>query len=453
MNTLTTNRQTNLVLVTGILLCIAAFTFPFSVAATNSALALALIAGVASGQLRQGIIHLWQQQHRLSLAILIYLALVLLGLIWSLDRHYGLEVAGHLWLWLSLPILIAALQNKKWRNHFLIALSSGLVLHLLYCVLQRLDIVPVPESAGSSLIDATGYIGHISFGIVYGVWGGWLLHFGWMHHGRNRLISWLLSFWAFAMIYLAEGRSGYLVAAAVLSIVFWKHLISGRSPKRMFGAIAVFAVLAAIVAFGPGKERIVNTLEGIHAAWNGDLEKVEERWLIWMNSANLWREYPLIGVGTGGYSTASKKLLENHPELVPNSYRRKQETINSIKAFIEKNEDKPDPKNRITNAKSILKKWQNYRPWSHSHNIYLQSLVRWGPLGLLAICGLFWFWLRAGKSRPWEIHTNSLVTLSGFALIIHGLSSVSLEEHFATIFALFALAVGLSHNYEEERKA
>jgi len=36
------------------------------------------------------------------------------------------------------------------------------------------------------------------------------------------------------------------------------------------------------------------------------------------------------------------------------------------------------------------------------------------------------------------------VALSAIALIIHGLSSVSLEEHFATIFALFTLAIGLS---------
>jgi len=397
------NWTKNLQLTTKLFLCAAAASFPFSVAATNTALALALTTGLVTRDLQQGALMLWRSYKSLAISILSYLGLVLAGLLWSLDHRYGVEVAAHLWLWLLLPLIIQVLSEDKWRGYFLASLSSGLVLHLLYCVLQRFGIVPVPESAGSSLTDATGYIGHISFGIVYGVWGGWLLHFGWQNQEWKRILSWALSLWAFAMIFLAEGRSGYLVAAVILLIVFWKHLISGHGFMRMIGVIAVFAVLAAVVVLGPGKERIGNTVNGIEAAMKGDLSRVEERWIIWLSTTELWKDHPLAGVGTGGYSAGIKEMQQRHPD---------------------------EPLFKMA--------------YSHSHNIYLQSLVRWGPAGLLVILAMFWNWLRAGISRPWTTHTNAFVILSGIALMIHGLSSVSLEEHFATIFALFALAVGLS---------
>jgi len=392
---------------TKILLCLAALFFPFSVAAANTALALALISGLFSSLLWHGVIKLWQAYRPLTFAIIGYLILVLLGVSWSLDKHYGLEVAGHLWLWLLLPLILMALQEKQWRSRFLISLSIGLSLHLLACVFQKLGLVNI-IAGGSSTADATGYIGHISFGIVYSVWAGWLLHYGWFKHGWKRVIVWLLSLWSFAMIFSAQGRSGYMAATAVLILVFWKHLISGHDWKRMLFTLSAGALLAIIVILGPGKERIAQTIDGIQAAGQGDLRHVEARWIIWLGAIEIWKEHPVFGVGTGGYPEAAKIIKKQHPQL--------------------------DDRNI----------------YGHIHNIYLQSLVRWGPVGMIMICALFWFWLRTGSRQPWSDHSNALIELSAIALIIHGMSSVSLEEHFATIFAIFSLAVGLSSSRKAE---
>lgn len=394
----------NISVATGVLLCLSALCFPFSVAATNSALALALVTGLLSSQLKQGALLLWQQQRTLTLALLVYLALVLAGISWSLDRNYGLEVAGHLWLWLLLPLILAALQERRWQSRFLTSLSVGLSLHLLLCLLQKLAIIEASLAVGSDIYDPTGYIGHISFGIVYGIWGGWLLHIGWLGQGWRRWLPWLLSISAFSMIFMAQGRSGYLVAAAVLLLVFWKHLVSGQSIKRIMTGMLVLIALAVLVVTGPGKERVEKTTATVQAVLQGDMSRVEARWLIWLEAIEVWKQHPLLGVGTGGYFTGVHNL-------------RSQSTTHP----------------------------HYEKVYSHAHSMYLHALVRWGPLGLGIICALFYFWIRSGMKTDWStISGESLVILSGTALTIHGLSSVSLEEHFATIMAIFSLGAGLA---------
>jgi len=61
---------------TGWLLCATGIVFPFSVAATNVALGLALVAGVISGYWWRGAEKLWRFHRRLSTVFLAYLALV-----------------------------------------------------------------------------------------------------------------------------------------------------------------------------------------------------------------------------------------------------------------------------------------------------------------------------------------------------------------------------------------
>lgn len=201
------------------LLCLGALTFPFSVAAANTSLTLALLCGLASGTVWQGLTGLWHAHRPLSLAILVYLLLVLLGLSWSLDRGYGLEVVSHLWLWFLLPLVYAISTEQQWRSRILAFLSIGLSLHLVLCVIQMLGLIDI-DTAGSGTHDATGYIGHISFGIVYSIWAGWLLHFGWLEQGWKRALPWLLSFWAFAMFLPPRGEAGIWLPLPYLLLCF-----------------------------------------------------------------------------------------------------------------------------------------------------------------------------------------------------------------------------------------
>ncbi|ATX81436.1 O-antigen ligase [Mariprofundus ferrinatatus] len=399
----------NRLLVTNGFLCIAGLTFPFSVAASNGALAFALAAGIVSGLWWQGAKECWSQHRSLTLVLCAYVSLLLLGLLWSEDIQWGGHIVGRHWFWMLLPVVIASLAEQKWRNYFLIALSAGLTLHLFYCVMQSFGYVHV-TTVGSSADNATGHIGHIGFGFVYGVWAAWLIIAGWSSRGRLRGLFWILAAWSYVMIFAAQGRSGYLIAFLLTVAVIIKYLIRQGSWKQMVMLIsALVVVIGTILSIGPAEERVIGTWKLIigqekeaSGFWQKNAVKAaDERLQMWEASLDIYLESPVLGVGTGGFPSALENLREKGRTLL--------------------------------------------RPTAHPHNQYLLALVRWGPAGVMMLVMLLYIWMREGWRADWRENSQaSLVFLPALALAVHGFTSTSLEEHFSAILAVLLLGAGLS---------
>jgi len=388
------------------LLCFAALVFPFSVAATNVALGVALGLGIISGQAWAGARLLWDRFRWLVVSLLVYFSLLVLGLAWSNDIRWGLHILGRQWFWLIVPLLVTALASEVWRNRFLAALSLGLALHLGFCLLQMYGHAPVTVR-GSGILDATGHIGHIGFGFVYSIWAGWLLHWGWERSGLIRWLAWALSLWAWVMIFAAQGRSGYLVALAVMAVILWKHLLGGHGWQSASLALVLFLAVIASMIVGPGKERVQSTLHSLQAFHQGHIGDAEARWSLWIGAVEAWKSRPALGVGTGGFPKAAATARQQRPEL-----------------------------HYASNPGEVV---------AHPHNMYLLALARWSVWGVAALCMLLFIWIRIGWRLDWNrLQAGPLITLSGISLVVHGLSAPSLEEHFSGVLAALLLGLGLA---------
>lgn len=387
--------------VIGILLCIAALVYPFSVAATNVVLGGAIILGILSGRWLTGARLLWVEHRWFTVAILSYLGLMLIGVLWSNNHILGMRKVGHQWFWLLLPVLVAVLSNTIWRHRFLFSLSLGLALHLGLCVLQIFGYAEGTTAGGSGMDDPTGHIGHIGFGFVYGLWAAWLLHWGWLKTGWWRAVSWLLATWAWLMVFLAQGRSGYLISLVLLLLVVGKHLLEGHGWKRVSAVFGLILLMVAMLAMGPGKSRLLTTWGNIQAIHHGDVRAAGGRWSLWLGAVEVWKKHPLTGVGTGGYEAEAAQVFSEHPEYI-------------FKA-------------------------------DHPHNSYLLAMDRWGTGGLVILLMLLYLWIRSGWRIDWNLYLSApLISLSGVALAIHSLSSSAFEEHFSAVLALLLLGAGLS---------
>jgi len=390
----------------GILICLAALCFPFSVAATNAALGASIALSVLSGGWLKGARSLWAGHRCFMIIILLYLGLMLIGILWSNNHTLGLHKVGHQWFWLLLPVLAAVLSDKIWRHRFIFSLSLGLTLHLGLCVLQIFGYVEGTIAGGSGMDDPTGHIGHIGFGFVYGLWAAWLLHWGWLKTGWWRVISWLLASWAWLMVFLAQGRSGYLISLILLLIVVGKHLLEGYGWKRVITVFGLILLMTVALAMGPGKDRLLTTWENVQAIQHGDVRAAGGRWSLWLGAVEVWKKHPFTGVGTGGYKAAAAQVFSEHPEYI-------------FKA-------------------------------DHPHNAYLLAMDRWGTGGLVIILVLLYLWIRSGWRVDWNLYLAApLISLSGVALAIHSLSSSALEEHFSAVLALLLLGTGLSEQVED----
>ncbi len=394
-----------------VLLCLAILCFPFSVAATNIFLGSALASGMLTGIWWLGIKRLWNDYRGLCIALFVYLILVCTGLLWSIDVDWGIRILARHWFWLLLPVVVIVLTDQRNRYAFLMAMSVGLTANLVFCVLQANGLVASPAVAGSTMVNATGHIGHTSFGFIYGIWAAWLLHLGLVISGKSRWLLWGLAIWSLVMVFLAQGKGGYIVSSLMILLVAGKWMQETRNRTML---IAVLILLAALISFGPGKARFQGVSEvltgNVHQQMTADQENavssVAARLAWWKMSYEIWLKQPWIGVGTGGFPKAA--------------------------AAWQAQQASPQPF-----AVALV----------HPHNQYLLSLVRWGVGGLFLLLALLYFWMKTGLSPPWRGRVSlPLIALTGSALFIDGFSTSSLEEHFSTIFALVLLGVGLSES-------
>jgi len=385
--------------------CLAAMVFPFSVAGTNSALGAALILTVLTGSWWQGAKKLWHSRRRFCLALAAYLSMVVLGLIWSIDRDWGVHILLRHWFWLLLPMGMVLFEDRIHRWRLLFFLSLGLTLHLGYCVLQKYGLVTTTTD-GSYAADATGHIGHIGFGFVYGIWAAWLVHWGWLRKERRRL-AWILAAWAWAMVFLAMGRSGYAVTLISAVIVVWMHFRERRNARVVFLLILV-AAAGSLGLFGSTRSSLERTWTSVRMLATGDLQRavrIEERFGLWLIGLQVWWDRPVLGVGTGGYPKASRRVSLEHPEWVLHG--------------------------RFGQV--------------HPFDIYLLSLCRWGLSGIFLLLWLLYEWSRMGWKADWRsLEAIPFVPLTGIALAVHGFTSSSIEEHFSALFAVMLLSAGLA---------
>jgi len=415
-------------IISKLMLCTAALTFPFSVAATNITLGTAVFFGLVSGLIWKGLRTLWIDCPSLALALLAYTTLMFTGLLWSLDLPWGLHILSRQWFWLLLPLTVVTFRDESWSRRFLLFLSISLTLHLLFCVFQIFGWVEVTTS-GSGANDPTGHIGHISFGFVYGIWAAWLFHIGWNRSGLQRWSPWLLALWAIIMTFMAQGRSGYLIIL-VLSLAFiWKLLSSGYRLRFRHALIALglLAVIGTVLITGPAKDRLIGTLypPGLANAIDFkhdtrprsltfSMASTQMHLSLWYGALAVWKEHPSLGVGTGGFPLATMQILQKHPEL----------------------------------------NYGSRSPRTHPHNGYLLALTRWGPLGLIAFIWLLYNWIKLGWKTDWlEKEQGMLISLTGIALLVHGLTASSMEEHFSALLAIMLLGLGIAGLHRDRLKS
>lgn len=403
------NRHFGIHNLTFVLLCLAVFFFPFSVAATNLLMALLIAVGVVSGAFKAGVITLWSDARSVALALLAYLSLLVVGLLWSADLSYGLKVVGHYWFWLSLPVVLSVVEHPERRRLFLLFLSSGLALHLLLCVFQWFGLYHV-NLAGSTMDDATGHIGHIGFGFIYGIWAAWLLDLGWQSSGRFRWLCWSAAIWSWVMIFAAQGRAGYIIATILMLFVLFK-----RVKLTILSTVVAVVFLALVslmtVSSEAGRQRVDTTLTNVQGVLSGDVKSADPRFSFWLIALEIWKKSPVIGVGTGGFPEASKVVCEERPEL---------------------------------------KYTPDSQPPGNPHNTYLLSLSRWGPVGLILFIGLIGGWLMQTGRKQINCKFNSrlFIPLTGIALMIDALFAPTLEQHFTGLFLVILLGLGLSSKSE-----
>ena len=321
--------------------------------------------------------------------------LVWVGLLWSPDaRGLGIKYAGKTYYWVYACALASIPFFRYPAGRLIKAFLCGLLLNSLVALLQVANIVPTMGAWGKRFY--TGFnSGYNTLAILLIL--GMLVASFYLGHAqgkKGKILYGALLVVYFGNLIMLEGRGGY-ATFLVLSPIIFINIFRG---KKVVYIILSYLVVIAIMCTSPVvRYRIGFTINAVKEHMQTAKEyKTGKKWsesdhvervYMWRWAADLFRENPLLGVGTGGYS------------------------------------------------KSIIMEGGD-REIAHPHNNILYILASYGILGILIYGWFFWVVIKWG----WNYRQNPVgffVLASCLVILVGGMT----DTHLLDAGGAFLLAV------------
>lgn len=282
----------------GWLLALMAFALPLSTSALSILAVLILAAWVVEG----GFQAKWRViiANPVAVAVLVYLALFGIGLLWTSDLASGLDVLKKYWKVMLLPVFLTALR-WEWRRVYLGSFLAGMTIAMTITYLAWFGVVHYSDVTTTHLTRGTF---HVIYNPLLALAIYLVLHeLAW---GRVRAtVRWPLVGLVCLMIvnmFITEGRAGQMVFFVLMGLFclqnFRKNILKGL----LILAFCLPAIFAAGYQFSPTfQARVDRAYSEIAHSKSNPNTSVGLRLLFWQNSWELIKKEPWLGVGTGDF--------------------------------------------------------------------------------------------------------------------------------------------------------
>lgn len=251
-----------------------------------------------------------------TVAVLAYLCILALGLLWSPDIRAGLLVVQARWKIALLAVFLTAINTHR-RSFYISGFLVGLVVAVLMTYLAWFGILHYSDISEQHLTHNTFHVVYnplLAFGIYL------VLHEAiWQKIGKKMRIGLfgLASGMIFNM-FITEGRAGQLVFFVLMGL-----LLIQIFSKTGWKAVAAACLLVPVLFFAAYslspvfKNRVDTARQEIVSFQKNPNTSVGQRLQFWCNSWQIIRNHPLLGVGTGGFQTAYARINhENSPGCI-----------------------------------------------------------------------------------------------------------------------------------------
>jgi len=373
------------------LLILFGFTLPLSVAVNNVFAVLIIVLWLYKKEYQQT----WEiiKNSKVVIALLLLFSLHIIGLLWTEDVALGLKIMRKEWMFLLLPIMMSFVKREHIQYYisaFLIAISiSEIFSYLIWFEV-------IPPFLRASLYDPTPFIHHTSYNpfLAFAIYlTGYYMLFDKTLSRMQKMLLLLFFFTMSVNMFITGGRAGqvgYLVVVVILFFQFFnKHFFRALFLSMLLLSAVLFTAYSSSQIFQDRAKLIVSEIENFNENKN---TSVGLRINFAINTFEIIKEHPFIGVGTGGYEKNYKII-----------------------------NDKNSPDAELH---------------GHPHNMYLFEMVQFGIFGLISLLSILYFQLRFA----WK-ETNILRSKVGIALPILFsvimLSDSYLLGHFTTMLFVF----------------
>ncbi|MCH9812533.1 MAG: O-antigen ligase family protein [Epsilonproteobacteria bacterium] len=345
--------------------------------------------------------------HKFMIVFLLFLLLTTLGLLWSSNLEEGINYAKRYWYYL--PMFILALNLYKDTIPKLI--SAFLISMLISEILSYGMYFNLLEINNSSTPFPTPFMHHIQYSLFIVFTALFLLNKIYYEQRFNYKIIYGLFFITVTFnIFINGGRTGYITFFITLFIVAFLNM-QNRIKALLITSLIIFATLGtAYYASDTFQQRIHDSKEELAQIEQQKYHtSVGQRLVMYKMGAEIIKEYPILGTGTG-------------------------EEMDVLKSHID----------------TYYPNWTMIKERRHFHNVFLHTGVQLGLLGLLLQLLIFYYLL----TLKIEDHYFRNIKYIFVTIYMFGCFSGNMfhQQFTMALFALFA-GILLAIHKEENRLA
>lgn len=388
------NYQNSLDRIYQYLIIAAFFLLPLTVSGNNLAIWLAVLLWFFSGDYKDKFYKI--KKNKLALSSIVFFLIHLLGLFWSENISWGLEIVRKMLpFFFVLPIFLTITRKdnvKFYISAFLLAISISETLSYLiwFGVIEPFKY--------AQLHDPTPLMSHISYNpfLAFAIY--LVLNKLFSDEFLSQFERALYTFFTLTMsvnMFITGGRAGQVMFFAAIIVVMFQYFKNSQT-KAILTSIALITFISySAFTFSPiFKDRVMKGVENVTKFEENKNTPIGQRVTFVINSYGLFTENPIIGVGTGDF---------------PEEYKR----INK------------------TNSPDVVATVQ-------PHNMYLLVLAQLGIMGLISFLIIFYYQITIALSSQSTLVRHVGVAIPLLFLIIMWSDSYLLGHYTGNLFILFS---------------
>ena len=333
-------------------------------------------------------------------SILFYLIHVI-GMLWSEDLSWGLHMLHKMWYFLLLFQILYTIVRKDYISSYISAFLLAILITEVCSYLVWFEIIEPFKNA--TVENPTPFMNHISYNPILAFAIYLVLHEIFFNKKITNFVFSLYSFFAISMIvnmFITGGRAGQVAFFAMLVVL----IIQILDKQRIKSLITIFIVIPGI--FFTAYQGSDLFQKRVNLAFNQALEyqpgsnnSIGYRITYALNSWELIKENPIIGVGTGDFPAEYKK-------------------INQIKTPIMDAMGLPTTTN--------------------PHNMYILIFSQLGVIGLISMLSIFYFQIKLSINSSNRFIRDVGITLPLLFLVIMWSDSYLLGHYTTLVFIFFS---------------
>ena len=298
------------------LLIALAFFMPLTVSGANTIIVIICLLWLFSGDYKAKYNQIMSSN--LMIASVVFYCLHVIGMLWTEDLLWGLHILHKMWYFLLLfPILFNIVQ-RKYINYYLSAFLIAIALTEITSYLVWFEIIPPFKNA--TVENPTPFMSHISYNPILAL-AIYLVYYNVFIKAKLNLLKFFIySFFAISMtinMFITGGRAGQVMYFVMLTIIIFQFF-SNEKIKSLF-AVLVLVPLIFFAAYQSSHIFHQRVDLAVNNTINYEIRKntsTGQRITFAINSWEVIRKNPIIGIGTGDFPSEYKKINQiNTPQL------------------------------------------------------------------------------------------------------------------------------------------